>query len=557
MTVPGDSGSPWILEKSGSYGFRLTDREGIADGEDVRWEIRVVPDAPPSVTLEEPGASADVFVTPEAQVPLAASASDDLAIQRVDLRFTRSDRAADPPGRQSLYVGPERPKSAPLGSHGAAERRPVRTVWKLDELKLAPGAQVAFWIEAADYKPQTAKSDIRRISVITRDDLVQRLASREAAILGELFRALTMQRRGREQVAALEKRAAEQPRPEQLDIDRLRGTELNQRQIEQSLSSRNEGIPALILSLLADLANNKLEEPRMRQRMERILAGLERLAANELPGVRRELTAAVKAAQALLDRPDSKLPATSLTTPMAAAAKHQDAIIAALEKMTDDLSRSSRFREFSRDLGQLAREQGDVSSRTRELARRTLAKQLKDLTPQEVAELAESARQQAEIAGRFDAIEQAMDQAAGQASPDDPAAANVTDGLRRARELDLAGRMRSAGGQIHQNQLGQALQQQGRVQEGLREIADLVAGRRRTKPAEQPTAQAGQSLEEIKRMQEDINRGTQELDKSFKPADRSSPEARRRYEALSRDQAKLSEMLRRLFAPPPLEEPKP
>jgi hypothetical protein len=441
--------------------------------------------------------------------------------------------------------------------HGTADRRTARTVWKLDELKLAPGTQVAFWIEAADYKPQTAKSDVRRISVITREDLAQRLVSREAAILSELFRALTMQRRGREQVAALEKRAAEQSRLEQLDVDRLRGAELNQRQIEQSLSSRSEGIPALILSLLADLANNKLDEPRMRQRMEKILTDLERLAANGLPAVRRELTAAVKAAQALIDRSDSKLPANSLTSPMAAAAQHQDAIIATLEKMTEDLSRWSRFREFARDLGQLAHEQGDVSSRTRELARRTLAKQLKDLTPQEVAELAEAAGKQAEIAGRFDAIEQAMDQAVGRASPDDPAAANVTEGLRRARELDLAGRMRSAGGQIHQNQLGQAVQQQGRVQEGLREIADLVAGRRRTTPAEQPAAQSGQTLEEIKRMQEDINRGTQELDKSLKPADRSSPEARRRYEALSREQAKLGEMLRKLFAPPPSEESTP
>jgi chromosome segregation ATPase len=117
--------------------------------------------------------------------------------------------------------------------------------------------------------------------------------------------------------------------------------------------------------------------------------------------------------------------------------------------------------------------------------------------------------------------------------------------------------MRSAGEQIRGNQLGQAVQQQGRVQEGLREIADLVAGRQPRKPAEQPTAQAGQSLEEIKRTQEEINRRTQELEKSLKPAERISPEARRRYEALSREQAKLGEVLRKLFGPPPPEEPKP
>jgi hypothetical protein len=560
ITVPADSGSPWILEKSGSYGFRLTDREGISDGDEVRWEIRVVPDAPPNVTLDQPGAGADLFVTPEAVLPLATSASDDLAIHRMDLQFSRSDRPGEPPARQSLYTGPqtsEVSKTSEVFGSGTADRRTVRTVWKLDELKLAPGSQVAFWIEAVDYKPQTAKSEVRRLSIITQEDLAQRLVSREAAILGELSRALALERRGREQVASLQKRAAEQPRLERLDVDRLRGVELNQRQIEQSLSSRTEGVPAQVLRLLADLTNNKLDQPRMRQRMEKILARLERLAANELPAAGRELTAAIKAAQALLDQRDSKLPATSLRTPLAAAGEHQDAIIAALEQMTDELGRSNRFREFSRDLGHLAREQDDLAARTGELARRTLAKQLKDLTPQEAAELAEAARQQAGIAGRFDTIEQAMDQALRQAAADDPAAANVSEGLRRARELSLAGQMRSAGEQIRGNQLGHAVQQQGRVQEGLREIADLVAGRQPRKPAEQPMAQAEQSLEEIKRVQEHINRRTQELEKSFKPADRSSPETRGRYEALGREQAKLGEMLQRLFAPRPSEEPKP
>jgi hypothetical protein len=554
-TVPAESGSPWILEKSGSYGFQLTDREGISDGENVRWEIRVVPDAPPTVALDEPSGGDNRLVTPQAVMPLGVTASDDLAVQRIDLQFTRSDRPAEAPARLSLYVGPRHPKSAGglAAASAAADRQTVRYAWNLDELKLAPGTQVTFWAEAADYRPQASKSEPRRLSVITPEDLTQRLASREAAILAELSRTLQMQRRGRAQVAVLEKRAAEPSRLAQLELDQLRGAELNQRQIEQALSSRNEGVPMQVAGLLADLANNKLDPPRVRQSMETLLARMKRLAAEEIPAVGRELTAAIKAAQALLDEPAKPAsgPAASVRAPMAAAGKHQDAIIAALEQMTGELSQSDRFRGFPRELGQLAREQDDLSARTRDLARRTLTKQVKDLSPQEAAELAEAARQQTEIAGRFDAVEQAMDQAAGGASPGDPAAANVAEGLRRARELNLAGEMRSAGDRIQGNQLGQATQQQGRVQEGLREVLDLLAGRARNEPVGQPAAQAEQSLENVKQMQEEINRRTRELEKSSGPSGKSSPEARRQFETLSREQGRLGELLQKLFAPAP------
>lgn len=559
LVVPADSGSPWILERSGSYGFRLTDREGISGGEDVRWELRVAPDAPPSVALEEPDDAAEPLVTPDAEAPLRAAVSDDLAIQRVDLCFTRSDRPTDPPLRKPLYAGrpkPELPKPGGGLDLASPDRKTVQTVWKLDDLKLAPGVEVTFWVEATDYKPQTSKSQARRFSVVAPDELARRLASREADLFGELAQVLAMQRRGREEVAALEQRAGDKSRLEQPDVDRLRAAELHQRQIARTLGNRKEGIPARILRLLADLNRNKLPQPGLKQRMESILSTLERLTAGELPAAERELTAAVKTAQALLESAVAPPPATAVRESLAAAGKHQQAIIAALERMTNELGRANRLREFAGDLDQLAREQRELTARTGELARRTLAKQVHDLSPQEAADLADAARRQAELADRLQSTEQAMDQALNRGG-DDPAAANVAEGLRRAQELNLAGPMRLASEQIRRNQLGQASDHQHRAGEGLREIADLVAGRRPSKMAEPSAVIDGPSLDEIKRRQEEINRRTAELEKMLKPSDRATPEVRRQYEQLSRDQAKLAEKFQSLIAPPSAAEGKP
>ncbi len=553
LIVPAESGPEWILDKSGSYGFRLTDRDRITtDGEDARWEIRVVPDAPPTVSLDEPRPGENLFVAPQAVVPLAITAGDDLAIQRVELQFTRSDRPGTAPVKQSLDAGPAQAKPARQSAaasektRGQGERRSIRYAWQLGELKLPPGTQVTFWIEAADYKPQSAKSEPRRLAVVTPEELSQRLASREAAVLAELTRALQLQRQGRQQIATLEKRAAQPPRLGQLDVDQLRAVELNQRQIEQMLASRADGIPQQVLGLLADLANNKLDQPRVRQRMETLLQRLERLASGELAAASRELTAAIKAAQASLDQPDA-WPATPAQAPLAATGKHQDAIIAALEQMVEDLSQWDRFRSFLREMSQLAREQDELSGRTRDLARRTLTKRQSDLTPQETAGLADAARQQAALAARLDGIQHAMHEAIKQAAAGEPAAASATEGLRRARELNLAGDMRSAGEQIQDNRLGQATQQQARIEEGLQDVLDRLSGRGPRDPNGQSNSPRKSPVADLRKMQIEINRRTEELEKAFQRADKSSPEARGRYEAVGSQQEQLGELVRRIF----------
>ena len=151
-----------------------------------------------------------------------------------------------------------------------------------------------------------------------------------------------------------------------------------------------------------------------------------------------------------------------------------------------------------------------------------------------------------------------MDQTTA-ASPGDPAAADTAEGLRLARELGVAGEMRSAGERIQGNQLGQATQQQQLIENALREILDTLSGRSRTGTAEQPSGPGQQTLEDVKRMQEEINRRTQELEKWRGRPGKPPDEARRQYETLGGQQSRLGELLRRMSTPPPESpaEPKP
>lgn len=145
----------FTLEKSGSYWFVLTDREGIEGGGDDRWEIHAIADAPPTVVIEQP--TANLSVTARAVVPVRVAVKDDLAIRDIVLVFHCDD--ADTKNVQasqhSAPVGNDKavtlwqadrdhPKSPPTGSAmPEADRRVVDYRWDLRGLDLKPGMQVA------------------------------------------------------------------------------------------------------------------------------------------------------------------------------------------------------------------------------------------------------------------------------------------------------------------------------------------------------------------------------------------------------------------------------
>ena len=444
FTVGRSGQPPFLVEKSGFYGFRLADPEldrPAADGPgEPRWEIKAIADNPPSIAIVLP--PADIFVTPSAMVPLRMVAKDDLGLRSIELEFTVSgsksaspglsrsgatnEKEKPPEGRTPaaactvrLYEGPKQTKSGPEALPAAGnsgETREASYDWSLGDLKLRPGTVVTFRGVATDYQPRSVKSEPRRLSIITPEDLADRLAARQAALLDELKRVLQLQRQSREQVVAVEILAREVGRLAQREIDRLRGAELSQRQVTQTLTSRTDGIPAQITALLADLTNNKIDSPDVQRRMQAVHAKIEQLAAGELAIVERSLTTTIKAGQiqwegSAAQRPPIGKPNVAVADPLAETSKNQEKAIRALEQMLAELGRWGSFRRFHSDVGQLLREQQELNQSSRELGSRTLAKELKDLPPQDVADLRVASGKQLDYSLRLDFILQSMEQA--------------------------------------------------------------------------------------------------------------------------------------------------
>jgi uncharacterized coiled-coil protein SlyX len=161
--------------------------------------------------------------------------------------------------------------------------------------------------------------------------------------------------------------------------------------------------------------------------------------------------------------------------------------------MLGQLAEGDRCRRFHRELGQLVRDQEDVARRTTEVARRTLAQELRDLSAQDTTDLNAVAGRQFELARLFDRILQEMDRAGGELrETDPPTAETVADALDAARRSAIGGQMRAAGAEIERNQMGRAVADQKQVGRRLQEVLDILANRRRQTAKSGPSA-AGES----------------------------------------------------------------
>jgi hypothetical protein len=545
-----DVHAEFAVGRSGAYWFALVDRDKLGGGAESRWEIRAVPDKPPAVTIREP--ATDLFVTPEAELPLGVAADDDLGIRQIDLSFSRSDRPGVPAAVRPLYLRPGGAGPA-VGLSPEAHRGEEREVfdrWRLADLDLVPGSYVTFHATATDDRPNVGISQPRRLSVIAPDELAERITGKQAFVLAELSRVLGIQRESRRQVAATEIRLDEAGWLGQSDLDHLRGAELNQRQVRRTLTSPSDGLPMHVWGLLADLDNNHVDSPDVRDRMRAILDEIDRLAARHLPVIDQELTAGIKAAQIWLEEISPGRPAgvTRSADPrigqaLTATGQQQDQVIDSLEQLLGQLAQWDDYRRFQSQIGQLLHDQEELTQETIQLARRTMTKDLQDLAPDETAELKTAGRRQFELARTLDRIQQAMQEAAGRLADSDPAVAEtVADALARVRELATAGRMRSGGKAIGANRLGMAIEEQKRAADDLREILDVLANRRRhdlTRLAEK-LRRAETELDEVLRRQAD-------LEQRFRQSTEGTDEdRRRRLESLAAEQEQLREEARRM-----------
>ena len=177
-------------------------------------------------------------------------------------------------------------------------QRTVQHLWDLTQLaSMKPGEWIDFRIAAGDYKTQIGESVSRRLTIISAEELEERLAQRQAEILAQIAEIVRLQRQTHTQTSELEIQVRSVGRLDRNDIDQLQAAELNQRQVQQRLAHPSDGAAAQIVELIEQLRSNRVDSPDLYQRLIQFRDTIERLNETYLSHIQRQLIDALKIAR--------------------------------------------------------------------------------------------------------------------------------------------------------------------------------------------------------------------------------------------------------------------
>jgi hypothetical protein len=511
FNLAANAAAPWQPKKPGSYVLQLTSVDGVTTDDAARWDVRLIADAPPTIAVDSPADGS--FATPNALLPVTGTAKDDLALAEITLRFLRP--GATDQATESVVLW--QAKTNPLAASGSAKNgaspkkavtggqvQAINAHWDLQTIFGIQSGDVLTWfVEASDFKPQSTQSPAARLTIISPEEMQQRLIQRQAAALAQLAEALNLQRETRAQIATLEVQWSEVGQWRPRDRDLLHSAELHQRQV-QSLAGRTAtGAATILANVLADLEANRLELPEMADRCTELVAALDRLEAERFPGVATRLADLLRDTRQEAGKPSDVKPQ------LVSLGKQQEEIADTLESLLGKLAEWDTFQRIRHDLAQIRDEQRNLASSTQKLQGEVLTG---DAGQQQQADARQLGRQQSDLVRRFEKLQQRLTEFAQREGTEKAAAQKATEVVEKGSKLAIAAKMREAARAADDLKLGQSVQTQQEVEKALAELLDSLAGRSDadTEKAIQQLKDLAASLDTLEREQGKL---ADELDK--------------------------------------------
>lgn len=202
------------------------------------------------------------------------------------------------------------------------------------------------------------------------------------------------------------------------------------------------------------------------------------------------------------------------------AQQHQQAVSDTLGDLLQELSQWQDERRAAMDLTEIRQAQEKINKETAELGQKTVTKSLRDLKPQEQADLARQGERQQHEAEQLEQLQRRVGEIVKKLESDDPmAAGRMQDILEQLQNKNTAGKMRDAARQVGENNIGQAAQKQQQVAEDLQAIEDALKNRP-TSDLETLVKQLQQTEQELQNLfeqQDELLRKTEEAEKLADP----------------------------------------
>jgi hypothetical protein len=509
--------------RAGMRWFRieLTDPAGLRNKQPRTFQLHVLDDKVPDVRLVEPGR--ETRCTPYATVPLRVALRDDLALRSAWLRFKLDPKA--PPQTKPLELGAERPKEAEIAHR-----------WDISLLGVKEGQTISYRAEADDFRDvfppgsdqtrQVGRSKEYFIRIVSAEDLASELDRRVFALRNRVKSVRTRQEAARRQVGELIRKVAE---GQALTNDDRR-TAADAQNAQREMARTTARVADEVGKVRARMKDNRIGSFEDLRRLEGTKAALKQLADETMPRAASFVQDARKDLASRAGRDN-----------LQNAARVQDEAVRNLDKILAEMSHNEGVDNLVRAARELLRKQRDVKKDTAAFARRpgTFGARPADLKPADAAALNLLARRQRAARDAMRNLEQDMLNVFEQLKDADPTRAEL---VRRAQQEagtnQIRARMEDAAGNLQENKIGSAAQDQDGAIAGLEKLLEQL---------EQARQQAG-SDRALARALQDVNRALADVSRLHKQQTGHASDAAEinRNAAQAKDLKKLRRQLNRL-----------
>lgn len=258
-----------VLMKERSYHIDLEDSAGTGSIDPVEYSLKIIPDAPPAVTLLLPGENLDV--TDTTPVNLLAKISDDYGFSRVRLGYKLVQSKYESPAQEFTYI------PLPLPPRGTLEALvPYR--WSTGALHLVPEDIISYFVEVFDNDaiggPKSAISEMFSLRLPSIDEVFAQADRGHEASIGTMQDALKQAQDARREMEELTQsvRASAEKMEWQ---DRRKAEELLKKY--DDVRAKMDSVKKAVDRMVGDLAKNRVlsnETMEKYQELQHLMAEL-------------------------------------------------------------------------------------------------------------------------------------------------------------------------------------------------------------------------------------------------------------------------------------------
>ena len=188
----------FAVRANAEYQLVVMDAESLVNNDPVRYQVRVVPDVPPTVSILEPGRNIDL--TGDKQLALLIQGKDDFGFSSLRLGYRLVKSRFEAPAKDYTYV------SIPLPGETASTLE-VSYSWKLASLNLVPEDVVEYFAEVFDNDavrgPKSGRSATYLIRLPSLEEVFADAEQGHEKSLEELAQSLEEAKRLKEDVESI------------------------------------------------------------------------------------------------------------------------------------------------------------------------------------------------------------------------------------------------------------------------------------------------------------------------------------------------------------------